>query len=50
MKPAAPRPREQGKYWEYAGKLFVNGRRVTDRSYAGLKAAVEAALDSGEGK
>jgi protein-disulfide isomerase len=30
--------------------LFINGRRVTDRSYAGLKAAVEAALNNGAGK
>jgi protein-disulfide isomerase len=30
--------------------LFVNGRRVSDRSYAGLKAAVEAALNASEGK
>jgi protein-disulfide isomerase len=104
---AAEAAREQGKYWEYAAKLFgnqkalgvaelkryatelgldrakfdaaldgakftaqvrrdlldgqrvgvngtpslfVNGRRVTDRSYAGLKAAVEAALNTSEGK
>jgi protein-disulfide isomerase len=30
--------------------LFVNGRRVSDRSYDGLKAAVEAALNSSAGK
>lgn len=30
--------------------LFVNGRRVSDRSYEGLKAAVEAALHRGDGK
>ncbi|HEX8354105.1 MAG TPA: thioredoxin domain-containing protein [Pyrinomonadaceae bacterium] len=30
--------------------LFINGRRVSDRSYAGLKAAIEAALGSVEGK
>jgi protein-disulfide isomerase len=30
--------------------LFINGRRVSDRSYAGLKAAIEAALGSSEGK
>ncbi len=30
--------------------LFINGRRVADRSYAGLKAAVEAALNNGAGK
>ena len=104
---AAEAAREQGKYWEYAAKLFgnqsalgveslkryatelgldrakfdaaldgakftaqvrrdllegqrvgvngtpslfINGRRVTDRSYAGLKAAVEAALNTSEGK
>ena len=104
---AAEAAREQGKYWEYAAKLFgnqsalgvanlklyatelgldrakfdaaldgakftaqvrrdllegqrvgvngtpslfINGRRVTDRSYAGLKAAIEAALNTSEGK
>jgi protein-disulfide isomerase len=104
---AAEAAREQGKYWEYAAKLFgnqsslgvdslkryatelgldrarfdaaldgakysghvrrdlldgqrvgvngtpsvfVNGRRVSDRSYAGLKAAIDAALNAGEGK
>lgn len=104
---AAEAAREQGKYWEYAAKLFgnqsalgveslkryagelgldrtkfdaaldgakfaeqvrrdlldgqrvgvsgtpslfVNGRRVGDRSYEGLKAAVEAALNSNEGR
>ena len=30
--------------------LFINGRRVSDRSYAGLKAAIEAALNTSEGK
>jgi protein-disulfide isomerase len=30
--------------------LFVNGRRVSDRSYAGLKAAIETALGASEGK
>jgi protein-disulfide isomerase len=30
--------------------LFINGRRVSDRSYAGLKAAIEAALNASEGK
>ncbi|HEY0174045.1 MAG TPA: thioredoxin domain-containing protein [Pyrinomonadaceae bacterium] len=30
--------------------LFINGRRVGDRSYAGLKAAVEAALNSSDGR
>ncbi|HEX8336860.1 MAG TPA: thioredoxin domain-containing protein, partial [Pyrinomonadaceae bacterium] len=104
---AAEAAREQGKYWEYAAKLFgnqsalgvdslkryatelgldrakfdaaldgarftaqvrrdlldgqrvgvngtpslfINGRRVSDRSYAGLKAAIEAALNTSEGK
>ncbi|MET0648937.1 MAG: thioredoxin domain-containing protein, partial [Pyrinomonadaceae bacterium] len=104
---AAEAAREQGKYWEYAAKLFgnqsalgvdnlkryatelglnrakfdaaldgdkfaaqvrrdlldgqrvgvngtpslfINGRRVSDRSYAGLKAAIEAALNASEGK
>jgi protein-disulfide isomerase len=30
--------------------LFINGRRVGDRSYAGLKAAVDAALNNNEGR
>lgn len=104
---AAEAAREQGKYWEYAAKLFgnqsalgvdklkqyatelgldrakfdsaldgekfsghvrrdvmngqkigvngtpslfVNGRRVSDRSYEGLKAAIEAALSTSAGK
>jgi len=30
--------------------VFVNGRRVSDRTYAGLKAAIDAALNASEGK
>lgn len=30
--------------------LYINGRRVSDRTYAGLKAAIEAALGADEGK
>jgi protein-disulfide isomerase len=30
--------------------LFINGRRVSDRSYDGLKAAIDAALNTSEGK
>jgi protein-disulfide isomerase len=104
---AAEAARQQGKYWEYAAKLFgnqsalgadslkryatelgldrarfdaaldgakyseqvrrdmvdghkvgvngtpslyINGRRVSDRTYAGLKAAIETALGTAEGK